>query len=104
MPGEGDDPLLTTILAAAGDAASQPITSLLSTQALVALVTLSILEVVLGIDNIIFISVLTDKLPKEQQRKGRVAGLSLAMILRVLLLLSISWIMSLTTPIPLLGE
>ena len=90
-----------SILAAAG---GQPITSFLSAQALVALVTLTILEVVLGIDNIIFISVLADRLPGEQQNKARMVGLLLAMILRVLLLLCISWIMSLTSPIPLVGE
>lgn len=80
------------------------ITSLWSAQAAIALVTLTILEIVLGIDNIIFISVLADKLPKEQQGKARTLGLSLAMILRILLLLSISWIMSLTTPIPVVGD
>ncbi len=89
-----------SILAATG---GQPITSLLSAQALVALVTLTILEVVLGIDNIIFISVLADRLPGAQQSKARMIGLLLAMILRVLLLLCISWIMSLTSPIPLVG-
>ncbi len=89
------------ILAAAG---GQPITSLLSGEALVAFVTLTILEIVLGIDNIIFISVLADRLPGEQQNKARMVGLLLAMVLRVLLLLCISWIMSLTSPIPLVGE
>src|SRR6185295_11359618 len=63
----------------------------------------TILEVVLGIDNIIFISVLADKLPQQRQNKARLIGLSLAMILRVGLLLCISWIMSLTTAIPGLG-
>ncbi|MGH7213961.1 MAG: TerC family protein [Tepidisphaeraceae bacterium] len=79
-------------------------TSLWSGQALIALITLTILEIVLGIDNIIFISVLADKLPKEQQNKARTLGLALAMILRIGLLLSISWIMSLTSPIPVIGE
>jgi predicted tellurium resistance membrane protein TerC len=81
-----------------------PITTLWSAKALIALVTLTVLEIVLGIDNIIFISVLADKLPKEQQGKARTIGLSLAMIMRILLLLSISWIMSLTAPIPGLGN
>ncbi|HWP39503.1 MAG TPA: TerC family protein [Tepidisphaeraceae bacterium] len=81
----------------------QAVTSLLSFQALIALVTLTILEIVLGIDNIVFISVLADKLPPEQQSKARLTGLSLAMILRIVLLLSISWIMGLTSPIPLIG-
>lgn len=91
------------LLASAGGPAGAPIERLLSVQALIALVTLTILEIVLGIDNIIFISVLADKLPKEQQNKARMLGLSLAMILRVLLLLGISWIMSLTTAIPVVG-
>jgi predicted tellurium resistance membrane protein TerC len=52
---------------------------------------------VLGIDNIVFISLLTGKLPIEQQRKGRVLGLGLALVVRILLLISISWIMTLTT-------
>jgi predicted tellurium resistance membrane protein TerC len=89
-------------LLAAGDghgAGGGNITSLWSTQAAIALLTLTVLEIVLGIDNIIFISVLADKLPLEQQGKARTTGLVLAMGLRVLLLLSISWIMSLTTPV-----
>jgi predicted tellurium resistance membrane protein TerC len=80
------------------------ITTLFSAAALVALVTLTILEIVLGIDNIIFISVLADKLPKERQGRARTVGLALAMILRIVLLLCISWIMSLTTPIPGAGS
>lgn len=90
--------------AEAGGHGPAGITSLFSLQAAIALITLTILEIVLGIDNIIFISVLADKLPLEQQGKARTTGLALAMILRVLLLLSISWIMSLTTPVPLIGE
>jgi predicted tellurium resistance membrane protein TerC len=65
----------------------------------ISLVTLSILEIVLGIDNIIFISILSGKLPQNQQRKARQLGLGLAMITRVLLLLSLSWIMTLTSPL-----
>ena len=61
------------------------------------LLTLTILEIVLGIDNIVFLSIVTGKLPKNQQKKGRQIGLSLAMITRVLLLLSITWLMKLTT-------
>jgi len=67
-------------------------------QALIALLTLTVLEIVLGIDNIIFISILSGKLPKEQQKKGRLVGLSLAMITRILLLFSISLIVKLTEP------
>lgn len=64
----------------------------------VALLTLTALEIVLGIDNIIFISILAGKLPEHEQKKGRTVGLALAMITRILLLLSISWIMRLTEP------
>ena len=60
------------------------------------LITLTILEIVLGIDNIIFLSIVTGKLPKNKQAKARNIGLSLAMITRVLLLLSITWLMKLT--------
>ena len=66
---------------------------------LIALLTLTVLEIVLGIDNIIFISILAGKLPKDQQNKARLIGLSLAMITRILLLFSIVWIMRLTLPL-----
>jgi len=69
------------------------------TELIVALVTLTVLEVVLGVDNVIFISILSGKLPKEQQKRARRVGLMAAMIMRVLLLLSISWMASLTTPL-----
>jgi predicted tellurium resistance membrane protein TerC len=62
----------------------------------ISLVTLTALEIVLGIDNVIFISILAGKLPKEQQDKARKLGLSLALITRVILLFSITWVMSLT--------
>lgn len=65
----------------------------------VSLVTLTVLEIVLGIDNIVFISILSNKLPEDQQKKARQLGLALALVTRVLLLLSISWIMSLTQPL-----
>lgn len=68
-------------------------------EALVALATLVALEVVLGIDNIIFISILAGKLPKEMQSKTRNLGLVMAMVTRILLLLSITWIMKLTAPL-----
>ena len=67
-------------------------------QALVALLTLTVLEIVLGIDNIIFISILSGKLPKSEQKKGRLVGLALAMLARILLLFSISLIVKLTEP------
>ncbi|MDI9639982.1 TerC family protein [Kamptonema cortianum] len=65
----------------------------------VGLLTLTILEIVLGIDNIIFISILSGKLPQDQRAKARQIGLSLALIMRVLLLLSLGWVMSLTKPL-----
>ena len=65
----------------------------------ISLITLSVLEIVLGIDNIIFISILAGKLPENQQKKARQLGLALAMITRVLLLLSLSWMMTLTKPL-----
>jgi predicted tellurium resistance membrane protein TerC len=65
----------------------------------IALLTLTALEIVLGIDNIIFISILSEKLPKEQEAQGRRLGLLGAMIMRILLLLSIAWLTRLTTPL-----
>ena len=65
----------------------------------IGLVTLTVLELVLGIDNIVFISILSGKLPAHEQKKARLIGLSLAMLMRILLLLSITWIMGLTRPL-----
>ncbi|MBA2753302.1 MAG: TerC family protein [Chloroflexia bacterium] len=65
----------------------------------IALFTLTALEIVLGIDNIIFISILAGKLPAEQQQRARTVGLALAMITRILLLLSLSWVIGLTAPL-----
>ena len=62
---------------------------------MIALATLTMLEIVLGIDNIIFISILVQRLPQSQQENARNIGLALAMLMRILLLLSISWVMSL---------
>lgn len=67
-------------------------------QAWIALLTLTALEIVLGIDNVVFISILTGKLPPQQQPRARTIGLAGAMLMRILLLLSLSWIMRLTTP------
>jgi predicted tellurium resistance membrane protein TerC len=67
-------------------------------EAWLALVTLTALEIVLGIDNIIFISVLVGRLPPEQRDRARVQGLALAMISRIALLLSLAWMMRLTEP------
>jgi predicted tellurium resistance membrane protein TerC len=65
----------------------------------IAFLTLCALEIVLGIDNIVFISILTNKLPQEQQKKARRMGLMLALVMRVGLLFTISWIMRLTAPL-----
>jgi predicted tellurium resistance membrane protein TerC len=70
-----------------------------SPEAWIALATLTALEIVLGIDNIVFISILSGKLPAHQQRTARQGGLALALISRILLLFSISWIVTLTTPL-----
>jgi predicted tellurium resistance membrane protein TerC len=71
----------------------------------IALLTLTVLEVVLGIDNIIFITILAGQLPEHQQQKARVVGLSLAMLTRIGLLFSLTWVMSLTLPLfSILGE
>ena len=68
-------------------------------EAWVALVTLTALEIVLGIDNIIFISILVGRLPGHQQQQARVIGLGLAMFARIALLLSLAWVMGLTRPL-----
>jgi predicted tellurium resistance membrane protein TerC len=68
-------------------------------QAWIAFLTLVALEIVLGIDNIIFISILSGKLPAEQQARARYIGLGLALILRVILLFSLSWVIGLTAPL-----
>ena len=68
-------------------------------QVWIAFATLTALELVLGIDNIVFISILAGKLPADQQKKARLVGLGLAMLMRVGLLFSLSWIISLTAPL-----
>ena len=65
----------------------------------IALVTLTVLEIVLGVDNIIFISILAGKLPQDQQDKARRLGLLLAMLMRIALLFSIAWVTRLTEPL-----
>lgn len=71
---------------------------------LISLITLSLLEVVLGIDNVIFIAIVATKLPKKQQAKARAIGLSLALVFRVILLFSITWIMGLKSALFKLGD
>jgi predicted tellurium resistance membrane protein TerC len=68
-------------------------------QAWAGFATLTVLEIVLGIDNVIFISILAGKLPREQQSKARYIGLALAMLMRIALLFSLSWIVRLTEPL-----
>lgn len=70
-----------------------------SPEAWIALLTLTALEIVLGIDNIIFISILAGKLPEDQQKTGRQIGLLMAMVTRILLLFSIAWLTRLTAPL-----
>jgi predicted tellurium resistance membrane protein TerC len=71
----------------------------------IALLTLTVLEIVLGIDNIVFISILAGKLPAADRERARKVGLSLAMLMRIALLLSITWVMRLTAPlVRLLGQ
>ncbi|MCP4617089.1 MAG: TerC family protein, partial [Bradyrhizobium sp.] len=76
---------------------------LASPAAWAALVTLIVMEVVLGIDNLIFISILSNKLPEEQRRRARRVGISLALAMRLALLTAISWIISLKTTVFSLG-
>ncbi len=68
-------------------------------ETLIAFLTLVALELVLGVDNVIFISILAGKLPQEQQQRARTTGISLAVIMRIVLLFSISWIISLEEPL-----
>ena len=72
---------------------------LLTSDGIIALLTLTFLEIVLGVDNIIFISIISNRLPKEQQGKTRNLGLFLALIMRIGLLLGISWIIGFTEPL-----
>ena len=75
-----------------------------SPEAWVSLATLAVLEIVLGIDNIIFLSIVTNKLPKEQQAKARFIGLALALIGRLVLLFSLAWMTRLVQPIFFVGD
>jgi predicted tellurium resistance membrane protein TerC len=80
------------------------VAELFTSENLIALLTLTSLEIVLGIDNIVFISILVQKLPKAQQAGARRVGLMLAMLMRIALLLAISWVMGLTKPLFALFE
>ncbi len=83
---------------------AQDFQELFSIASLISLLTLSVLEIVLGIDNIIFISITADKLPRSKQGKARTTGLLLALIMRVFLLSSISWIVGLKDALFTIGE
>jgi predicted tellurium resistance membrane protein TerC len=78
---------------------SEHLQAFLTIDGLIALVTLTVLEVVLGIDNVIFISILSGKLPPAEQQRARQIGLIAAMVMRILLLMSIAWIMQLQAEI-----
>jgi len=77
---------------------------LLTADGWASLLTLVLMEVILGIDNIIFISLIADRLPKHQQARGRAIGLSLALLVRIGLLFSITWLSHLTNPLLSIGE
>ncbi len=83
---------------------AQDLDALFSVQGLISLLTLSVLEIVLGIDNIIFISITADRLPKVHQQKARRIGLVLALVVRCILLFSIGWIASMKDPLFHLGN
>jgi predicted tellurium resistance membrane protein TerC len=72
---------------------------LLNPEVWVAFLTLLALEIVLGVDNIVFISIIVDKLPEERQALARRLGLGMALVMRILLLLSLSWVIGLTAPL-----
>jgi len=80
-------------------AAAEGLPPLLSIESLIALVTLSALEIVLGIDNIVFLSILSAKVEPERQEHARRVGLMLALVMRVVLLLSLAWVMRLSSPL-----
>ncbi|MGZ4034312.1 MAG: TerC family protein [Bacteroidia bacterium] len=83
---------------------AQDFQELFTVSALISLLTLSVLEIVLGIDNIIFISIISGKLPRAKQAKGRTIGLILALFMRILLLFSITWIVQLKDALFFIGD
>jgi len=91
-------PSLFVALSSSPAATAEP-GSLLSLASLVSLLTLASLEIILGIDNVIFIAILSGRLPPAQQARARQLGIGAAVITRILLLLSISWVMGLTRPL-----
>jgi predicted tellurium resistance membrane protein TerC len=91
--------LVETLALAAGNRQERPMDWVSNPEIWIALVTLTVLELVLGIDNIIFISILAGKLPPDQQARARVVGLGLAMFTRILLLVSLAWLAHLSEPL-----
>ncbi|HEY0031198.1 MAG TPA: TerC family protein [Bacteroidia bacterium] len=83
---------------------TQDFNDLFSIASLISLLTLSVLEIVLGIDNIIFISIIAGKLPKMEQPKARTIGLMMALVMRIILLFSISWIVGLKQALFHIGD
>lgn len=78
---------------------------LMDPQVWMAFLTLTLIEIVLGIDNVVFIAILVGRLPEEQRQRARILGLAMAMVTRIALLLSLVWLMGLTTPLfEVLGE
>ena len=97
--------LVTSPWLGAADPVSAPASGeMWSVAGLISLLTLVALEVVLGIDNVIFIAILAGRLPESEQAKARQLGIAMAVISRILLLLSISWVMRLTTPLFTIGS
>ena len=92
-------PVLSSLSFLAPHGAAAEVTSLWSWEALVALLTLTGLEIVLGIDNVIFIAILSGKLPEEKRGKAQKTGIAMAVLTRIALLLCISWIVKLTAPL-----
>lgn len=78
--------------------------SLTTTEGMLSLLTLIVMEIILGIDNIVFISIIADRLPREKRQRARGIGLSLALLVRIGLLFSISWLVHLTNPIATVGS
>lgn len=77
---------------------------LFTPEALISLLTLTIMEVVLGVDNLVFVSIVSSRLPKEQQKKAQQIGLIIAMVLRIALLFGIGWLISLEEPVIFIPE
>jgi len=73
--------------------------ALFTPENIAALLTLSLMEIVLGIDNLVFVAILTERLPKEKQKLARQVGLAGALVMRIILLLSVSWLVTLTQPL-----